>query len=227
VTQAPPEYLTAVIMNPVLKSTLEKSVLLGLEPTAKPVKCQYHDGNKHLLVVTGENATGKSIVRRALSSFARRDGLEVIDISPEGKSRGGIVGALIYGTEEYQSTGSNSARTVRKALSTARSRTSQHVLILDEPDAGLSDEYAAGAGVEIAEFCSSCPATTMMTVVVSHRRALLSELAKISPSQLCLGGCPPLKDWLNRIAPPKSLEHLILADQKMFGAVLTARGGQE
>jgi energy-coupling factor transporter ATP-binding protein EcfA2 len=210
-------------MNQILRSVLARSVLVGLEPTTKPVKCHYYPGDERLLVVTGENASGKSLVRRALTKFSRQDGLQVMDISPEGKARGGIVGAMIYGTEEDRSTGSNSARTIKKAIQTARARQEPHLIVLDEPDAGLSDEYAAGAGQAIAEFCASCPEMTKMVVVVSHRRALVSELASVSPSQLCLGGCPPLKEWLSRPVLAKSLEQLLEADKKMFGSVLSAR----
>jgi hypothetical protein len=210
-------------MNHVLKSTLTRSVLVGLVPTPKPVKCQYHPGNEALLVVTGENATGKSLVRRALTKFARQDGLQVVDISPEGKTRGGVASMMIYGSECDRSTGTNSARTIQKALLTARSREDHHILILDEPDAGLSDEYAAGAGIEIAAFCADCPAATKLVVIVTHRRSLVAELARISPSQLCLGGCPPMREWLSRPHSPKTLDHLLAADREMSSAVTTAR----
>jgi hypothetical protein len=218
-----PGYLVLKTMNPVLRSALERSVLVGLEPTGKPVKCNYHPGDERLLVVTGENATGKSLVRRALTKFGRQDGLQVMDISPEGKARGGIAGAMVYGTEEDQSTGSNSARTIKKAILTSRSRQEPHILVLDEPDAGLSDDYAAGAGMEIAAFCSDCPASTKLVVVVSHRRSLVGELSKMSPAQLCLGGCPPMGEWLTLAPLPKSLDQLIAADRAMFGAVSAAR----
>lgn len=223
VNAAPPGYLGSRTMNPVLRSVIERSVLVGLEPTDKPVKCTYYSGDERLLVVTGENATGKSLVRRALTKFARQDGLQVMDISPEGKARGGIAGAMIYGTEEDQSTGSNSARTIRKAILTARARQEPHLLVLDEPDAGLSDDYAAGAGAEIARFCSDCPEATRLVVVVSHRRSLVGELSKMRPAQLCLGGCPQMGEWLARPPFPKSLDQLLAADREMFAAVLNAR----
>ncbi len=214
-------------MNQILSSIFERSVLLGIVPTDKPVKCQYYEGRENLLVVVGENATGKSLVRRALTNFCRKDGLEVMDISPEGKAKGGIAGAFIYGTEEYQSTGSNSARTIKKALATAGGREHPHALILDEPDAGLSDDYAAGAGLEIAEFCGSCPNFTKLVVVISHRKSLVAELAKISPAVLSLGYSVPLSEWLSRKTCIKTLDQLVAADRAMFSSVAQARAGRD
>lgn len=132
------------------------------------------------------------------------------------------MGALVYGTEEYQSTGSNSARTIKRLLSSAQTCKTPHILILDEPDAGLSDDYAAGAGVEISEFCSNLCRETRL-VVVSHRRSLVSELERLSPSQLCLGGFPPIAEWLSSRPCAKPLDDLILADREMFRSVGTAR----
>lgn len=174
-------------------------------------------------MVTGENASGKSVFRRALSRAARENGLEVMHLSPEGKAQGGIVGAMIYGSEEDQSTGSNSARMMLKAMETAQKRDARHILIFDEPDTGLSDEYAAGAGQEMAKFCENLPEMTSLVVVISHRRVLLSELSRLSPAHLAVGHNMNLSEWLGREITPRPLSELKERDRKMFGAVLKCR----
>lgn len=210
-------------MNPVLESMFSSSVLLGLAPTEKPVKCRHWEGHPHLLVVTGQNATGKSILRRALTAHARRSGVEVMDLSPEAKARGGIAGLMIYGTEEDCSTGANSARTIRKATMTSRARSSPHMLVFDEPDAGLSDEFAAGAGAELAEFCGSMSPHVSLVVVISHRVALVSSLLSLKPSHLSLDSDMSLQQWVGRTIVPRPLSELLRADKDMYGAVASAR----
>jgi hypothetical protein len=176
-----------------------------------------------MLVVTGENASGKSIFRRALTQHAQSQGIFVMHLSPEGKARGGIVGAVIYGTEEYQSTGVNSSATILKALATAKGEEREHIIIFDEPDTGLSDDYAAGAGLAIREFCENSTDHTLLVVVISHRRSLVRELEKAQPHHLSFGLNENLNDWLNRRVEPQRLDRLKTADKNMFGAIQSAR----
>lgn len=212
-------------MHPLLQYVLDNSVLIGSKD--KPVRCFYFGGTERLLTVVGDNASGKSVFRRALSKFSRKSGLEVMHFSPEGRSQGGIAGAIIYGTEEDQSTGFNSARTILKALETARNRENDHIIIFDEPDIGLSDEYAAGAGVEIREFCQACPDKTKLIVVISHRRCLMAELQKLNPSHLSFGTQASLVGWIERETVPRKLNLLRQVDRDMFSAILSARNAHK
>lgn len=210
-------------MHPLLKTVFEKSILLGEPGSERPIRTRFSEGLSSLLVITGENASGKSIFRRALTQAARAEGLEVMHLSPEGKAKGGLIGAMVYGTEEYQSTGSNSARTLLKAMQTARARDSRHILIFDEPDAGLSDEYAAGAGIELAEFCRCLPELTILVAVISHRRALIGGLAKLNPAHISVGHEQTLAEWLLRDISPRPLSELKERDVRMFRAVSDCR----
>ncbi len=208
-------------MHTLVKNVLDNSILVGEKN--KPVQCSFFEGDDRLLTVVGDNTSGKSVFRRALSQFTRKQGVEVMHFSPEGKAQGGIVGSMIYGTEEDQSTGCNSAKTILKALGTARGRENEHIIIFDEPDIGLSDEYAAGAGIEIREFCKNSPDKTLLVVVISHRCCLMRELQRINPSHLSFGAKMDLHEWLNREIVPKNLHLLRQADKNMFSAISTAR----
>lgn len=210
-------------MNPLIQEVLNHSVLIGRE--GKPIACRYFDGNEQLLTVTGDNASGKSIFRRAITQLSRKSGLEVMHFSPEGKAKGGIVGSMIYGPEDDRSTGCNSAGTILKALSTSSSRESDHVIVFDEPDIGLSDEYAAGAGREILKFCQETNrrGRVKLVVIISHRRCFMRELIPLSPSHLALGHEQDLRQWIDRPIVPKDLGELKTADRRMFRAIAEAR----
>ncbi len=107
-------------------------------------------GDGNLVVVTGENAGGKSFFRRVASSIARlpENKMEVIPISMEGRRQVAynVCLAFVYGDEEHDATGVNSIRTVLTGISTCQGRETDHVVIWDEPDIGLSEGNAASVG---------------------------------------------------------------------------------
>jgi energy-coupling factor transporter ATP-binding protein EcfA2 len=212
-------------MNPVLRELFDKSVLIG--EAGKPIIAHYHEGSSKLLIVTGDNASGKSMVRRAIGKYSRDQGFQVLHFSPEGKAQGGIVGAIIYGTEEHQSTGSNSARTILGAISTSLNKEDKHIIIFDEPDSGLSDEFAAGAGDKIAEFVRHSTEALSLVVVISHRRELVRRLLPQGPAHLSLGSKVDLREWLDREAGAVPLEKLIEKDLLMFRMISSQRRKSE
>lgn len=105
-------------------------------------------GTGKLVVVTGENAGGKSFFRRILSHTAKLKKIEPISVSMEGRRNVayniGLV--FVYGDEEHDATGVNSIRTVTTGISTCRSRESDHMIVWDEPDLGLSEGLRASVG---------------------------------------------------------------------------------
>lgn len=184
-----------------------------------------------LVVVVGENASGKSFFRRIVSSVCqfRQKKIECISISMEARAGLNMLGALkgfVYGDEGIRATGENSARTVTIGIRTCRERDTPHVIVWDEPDLGLSEAGAAGLGQAIASFASDPPAATMAAVVITHSRPLVSELLAAEPHYLHLGAdsAPQtLADWLARPIVPRDPEELFEAARRRFkliGAIL-------
>lgn len=165
-------------------------------------------GESRLVLITGDNATGKSFLRRLITSALRQENIECMHLSQQGRSESGIQRAFLYGDEECQSTGYISSYGIRKGIQTCQGRTNKHVLWLDEPDLGLSDEYAAGAGIEIKDFILKIPELTFCVFLVTHSKAMVKELLPCKPWHLRLGGCLELTSWLNREIKPKSLADL-------------------
>lgn len=167
-----------------------------------PIPFKLVKGTSKLVLVIGGNASGKSFFRRLTKSVChnRKPQLECIDISVEGRTRAGVVRGMIYGTEEYDSTGYNSAQTVLVGISTCRTRESDHVIVWDEPDLGLSEDSAMGMGEELREFFAVVPEKTLAGVVVTHSKALVRELVSLDPHVIFLGEDTPgtLQEWLDR-----------------------------
>lgn len=191
------------------KSLLDKVLKLAyFEPdedgeTAIP----FHrvDGKGKLLVVAGDNASGKSFFRRIVQGFCQHTKTECIAISAEGRRM--ISHApwmtFVYGDEMHESTGVNSTLTVLTGIKTSRGRNNPHVVFWDEPDLGLSESWAAGIGESICEYASDPPKTARAIVVVTHSRALVERLLPARPFYLHLGKEPEkapqrLQDWLQR-----------------------------
>lgn len=137
-----------------------------------------------VLVVTGENAGGKSLFCRYLDQNA---GIEVMRVGMGIRTRSGIQRAMMFGDEETESTGAVSGNVVATAIRTARSRAGPHWLILDEPDVGLGEGYQAAAGEFLAEFARDLPSTTVGFVVVSHSRALVAPLVAAGACSVRIG----------------------------------------
>ena len=185
------------------------------EGKGKPAIIPYHwaKGSCNLAVVLGENASGKSFLRRCAHSICQHLGIEFLGISMELRYSGGIERAFIFGDENTDATGVISLRTVLTGISTCRSREKPHVMCWDEPDLGLSDNAAAGVGLAIAEFIRRPGEHTKAIIVMTHSRALVEQLLPLDPHYVYLG-CDPdkapatLADWLKQPIVPADLEAL-------------------
>jgi hypothetical protein len=172
-------------------------------------------GDSRLIVVVGENASGKSFVRRIFSSICSQIKIEAMPISMEGRGApmGGIRG-FIYGSEEYDSTGVNSSRTVTTGIRTCKGRENRHVIIWDEPDLGLSDAGAAGMGQATA-YAKEPSEHTLAMVVITHSKPLVRELLALGPHYLHVGADKPeeapatLDAWLSQTLPARSPDDII------------------
>ena len=181
-----------------------------------PVPCAADFAHPRFAVVTGENASGKSFLVRALAHRMREDRgrLEVMAVTMNMRSRGGMERAFIWGDEGRNSTGRLSVKAVIGGLKTCREREREHVLILDEPDIGLAEGYAGALGEYIAAFAGAMPERTLGLVVVTHSRPLVRALMPTNPTAVRVGDDPrPLALWLEEGPIPRTM-----ADIEALGA---------
>lgn len=201
--------------------TLTQSIVQNLSyfDDDGPIKVAFDSGHDKLVIVTGDNATGKSFIRRVYHAVIKLTKDEVMHLSQEGRCSSGIPSALIYGDESYNSTGFLTSCTVSTGIRSCKERTTPHYIIWDEPDIGLSEKYAGGVGVEIRKFVENLSEYTQGVIVVTHSKAIVRQLVSLNPSHLRVGGCPDLKTWLNRFEEPGSLEELEERNHTVFRAI--------
>lgn len=167
-------------------------------------------GTTPLVVVVGENASGKSFLRRVVHAVCRSNDVECIALSMEGRrATSGFMSLVVYGDEVERSTGENSVKTFKKSVLTSRSREGRHVLFWDEPDVGLSDDLAAGMGVAMRGFASGPPVSLVGAFLVTHSRVLAAQLVAADPHYVHVGGGrvpESLSSWVERPVTPRRID---------------------
>jgi hypothetical protein len=232
----------ATVLEEALGLLIEDSELFGANGL---LPCRLEPGapGSRVVLATGPNACGKSFVCRflnmAVAGVREERGLtakgEFFHIGMRMRTSGnGILGpkTFVYGDEGDQSTGATSLRAVNGMLRQSPGRDSDHVIALDEPDVGLSDEYAMAMGDKLRAFAAALPARCDALVVVSHSRAMVSRLMELRPHRLRFG---PLstEEWLASPPRPASVEELDgLADRNLetwraITALMKARRADE
>lgn len=191
---------------------------------------QYHwtKAKSNFVVVVGENASGKSLLRRILGTIARK-GMEVLSVSVEGRSGGGFAKAFVYGSEEWKATGANSAVTVLTGIKTCQSRQRPHIIIWDEPDLGLSEAWSRSMGQTLCHFVKNLPENTKTVVVISHSKVLLNEFVDIPHHFVCMGTTTitDLKSYLEHQPEVRPLEVLLSESHRTFQSVQKIREKRE
>jgi hypothetical protein len=137
-------------------------------------------GSARLLVVTGENASGKSLFVRVMAarlqqtekvlpvtiSIRERTGAGTSEVS-------GMRRVFMFGDEHEQSTGATSVNVVHNGF---KNVDRPSILILDEPEIGLSEAYAQALGTFIGEQAKDVPKQCIGVMVVTHSRPLVGGL---------------------------------------------------
>jgi hypothetical protein len=184
-----------------------------------PLSLQPGNGQIPLLVITGENASGKSLLRRLFQALAKKKNVEAIAVSPEFRSKAGFANAFIYGDESYEASGQIACKVILGAIKTSRAREKPHIIILDEPDMGLSDNAAAGCGQEIVDFCLDPPQNLGFFAVITHRRAMLAPFANVKASHLRVGDNLTLQEVVDQPIVPVAPKDLCTRSLEMFRRV--------
>lgn len=185
----------------------EESALFASQ--GSPFLAAVSSGAPRLVLVVGENASGKSLLCRMVCLLARNKGALVVPISLRERTAPGIARALMFGDENYSSTGAISAQVVQDAFKNL-DRPQGSVLALDEPELGLSDGYARALGEYIGTEAKGVPKACSGVIVVTHSRGLARGLVAAygaTPTFVAVGTAPArFEDWLD--AP----EHRSVAD---------------
>ncbi len=159
-----------------------ETLLFGGEES--PFHAAVSRGAGKLVVVTGENASGKSLFVRAAAALLQQDGSSALPVSVSIRERtgagsfemGGLRRVMMFGDEQEQSTGATSVGAVKTAFNNL-GRPEGSLLILDEPELGLSESYAGALGEYIGRQALEMPRACLGIIVATHSRPLVRGLA--------------------------------------------------
>jgi hypothetical protein len=185
-----------------------------------PFRCCVQPVHPRLCVITGPNASGKSLVRKILAARYQQNHVEYIHTSQEKRaSSSGIQRVFIYGDEAEDSTGFNSVKMVLTAIRTGQGREKPFGLMLDEPEIGCSEETAAAIGIRVARDLETMTHLDGL-YIITHSRALVARLLQLEPTHWRLEDDETLTNWAFRLTRPvESLEDLIKTGHARWGAV--------
>lgn len=175
-----------------------------------PFRCSLQIGHPKLCVITGKNASGKSVIRKILHNHHDDHKLKYMVLSQEGRcASGGFERLFLYGTEKDESTGYNSVKMLLKAIQSGQSWEQPFGMMIDEPEIGCSEETQAAMGLRIARDFDTLPQLNGM-FIITHSRQLVKNLLSVKPTHWRLeeDGLS-LEQWVEREVVPCDLEALL------------------
>lgn len=162
--------------------------------------------------LAGENASGKSLVVKFACGWLSKlwPTAKYVRVSMEERTgsghseMGSFRRSMMFGDESEQSTGETSVSTVKKALSNLKSRLDdgeEMLLILDEPELGLSSSYHHALGLLIGNALKAVAdnPNCVGLLLVSHSKELYAGLAQgleATPSFIHMGRNLTATQWL-------------------------------
>lgn len=184
-----PDTLT---VNDLAAEMLDLTVLWGSDVLEErlPFTAHHQSAESRVLVVAGPNCSGKSLFVESLRSFGRtQHELSSVCVSIRERTGSGLSEMagmrrmFMFGNESEQSTGATSVRVVGKAFDTVnahleKKETKRNLLVLDEPELGLSDGYCRAMGAYLAQRAQQMHSASWGLVVVTHSKALVDALAQ-------------------------------------------------
>lgn len=193
-----------------------------------PFKAHIEEGLKQLVVVAGDNGSGKSYFVEWMRGWGRghHDLQESICISIRvrtGAGLGDVSGmrkSMVFGQEDVQSTGETSVAVALRAMHNMATREESGyrcLMILDEPEIGLSASYSRAFGELIAEKLSAIACKSTSLVVVTHSRTFVTGLMDrlgAKPSFVFMGEQQQtLEQWLGG-TEQRTVEDLLALSEK-------------
>ena len=144
-------------------------------------KMKIENNSGALTFIYGENASGKSFIARCFEIVARNNKpnkISIRSVSVANRTAGGVEKAMIFGDESSQSTGETSVSVMKLAFRTIEKEDGDGVIILDEPDIGLSPKYSRSLGKYIAEFIMDQEQSGKAFFIISHNDTFLESILK-------------------------------------------------
>lgn len=152
-----------------------------------PFKAAVSPGRENVLVVAGDNCSGKSFLVETLRGWSSQYKLDSMVVSIRERSGGGLHEmaamrrSMMFGDEHDRSTGAVSAGVVERAFTNLQSRAESKTssfLVLDEPELGMSESMAGALGELLGLRALEMPELAVGLAVVTHSRALVQRMSE-------------------------------------------------
>ena len=159
------------------------------------------DTSASVLVVTGKNAVGKSLLRRYLQMTLCQDhNFEVMHLSQQDRADSdGIMRVMVYGSEREESTGTMTAKTFIAGMRTMRGRDKAHAIIWDEPEIGMGEELQIGTANWLCEQLADWPTHLQGVILLTHSKHFVRRVMEFPGAKwLSMDGVETAQKWLNR-----------------------------
>lgn len=134
----------------------------------------------HVTILTGDNGTGKSLIRKVLCSSLRNqendDTIKIADISMEKRTGlhaelGG--GGVFLRDVEWVATSDNSLSFLYSLLNSAKDR----YLVLDEPELGMSQDLQKSIGIYLSKRIPETMKENRGMLIITHSREFVRSLS--------------------------------------------------
>lgn len=192
-----------------------------------PFHVETNNDDSKITVITGDNASGKSLFVKDFKNCAKKFfGIKPIVVSIRERlnpSSGNEVEKrriFSFNDESNKSTGVSSLEIIKKSLSTLAQwgKEDKTMLILDEPETGLAQNYEYALGQYIADNMKSLQNNPNIAgiVIVSHSKNLVKGIYEsgCNMSFVYMGKEPlTVNEWINS-EDRKTVDDLILLMEK-------------
>lgn len=160
------------------------------------------DNKSRVTFIFGDNASGKSFIGRwlemAAKQFKDKYDTSTRNVSVANRTSSGPQKAMIFGDEASQSTGETSFSVVKLGLDSIKKEEKPSILILDEPELGLSPKYSKTFARYIVDQLESMDENKQI-VIVSHNTIFIEAVLKHynkPVNELGINVDGNLKDWV-------------------------------
>lgn len=205
-------------LNEMLNKIEERHyALLNIEKDGELIfpKISINNANSNIVIIYGENASGKSLFSTLIEQCARSEKIGCRNACMRNRTSSGIERAFVFGDEGSQSTGATSLSVAIKCLSNTVKEDKNAIAILDEPDVGLSDYYTPTLGKYIADQMIDAQEHIGL-VLVSHSKLLMKSFLETYNKPISAIGINTdlsLQDWINQ-SEEATMEELLLLQEK-------------
>ena len=173
--------------------------------------------NTSLAIITGNNASGKSLLRKYISMRCEQVKIKKFHFSQQGRSAGGFERAMIYsGSESEDSTGQISVSVVIRAFKQIQNNKEPLIVVFDEPEIGLSEESQLGLAIYMKEQLKIAPESLLGTIVITHSRYFVGVLKDLPHKFFCFGEKYLAESWLNRGINPTDPQEIVERSHKQY-----------